>query len=131
VKIFRNVLLFVDYIKFDPQSFNCYIFYFFYFDPYNLIWFDFEFESLFFLLLFAFLLLFFLIEFFYLLNLVFILLIAIYFIWNNLENCIFLISSSFNFFIYQIWYSLFWFLFILFKIIYEIIVFSISPPQLF
>jgi hypothetical protein len=49
-------------------------------------------------LLFAFLVS--LIEFFYLSNLVLIILIVIYFIWNNLWNCIFfLISSSFNFFI--------------------------------
>jgi len=25
---FENVMLFVDYIKFDPQTFDCYIFYF-------------------------------------------------------------------------------------------------------
>jgi hypothetical protein len=25
---FRNVILFVDYIKFDPQTFNCYIYIF-------------------------------------------------------------------------------------------------------
>jgi hypothetical protein len=26
VKKFRNIMLFVDYIKFDPQTFDCYIF---------------------------------------------------------------------------------------------------------
>ena len=38
---FRNIILFADYIKFDPQNFNCYIYcfeyLFFNFIPYNLI----------------------------------------------------------------------------------------------
>jgi hypothetical protein len=40
---FRNIILFVDYIKFSPQTFDCYIYifcfeyFFFNFIPYNLI----------------------------------------------------------------------------------------------
>jgi len=39
---FKNVILFVDYIKFSPQTFDCYIYiyigyFFFNFIPYNLI----------------------------------------------------------------------------------------------
>ena len=48
---FRNVILFTDYIKFGPHSFNYYLFYF--------------------------------------LDLIFIILIIIYFIWDNLWNYIF------------------------------------------
>jgi hypothetical protein len=60
---FRNVLLFVYYIKFDPQSFNCYIFCFesFFFLQYHplefhLIWLLYQLWFSFFWLLFAFLL---------------------------------------------------------------------------
>jgi hypothetical protein len=28
---FRNIILFIDFIKFGPQTFDCYIFYFEYF----------------------------------------------------------------------------------------------------
>jgi len=52
---FRNIILFTDYIKFGPHFYNCYLLF-----PYN-----------------------FLIEIFYLSNLVPILLIVTYFIWNN------------------------------------------------
>ena len=41
MKNFENVILFADYIKFDPQTFDCYIYFvlniFFNFIPYNLI----------------------------------------------------------------------------------------------
>jgi hypothetical protein len=41
MKNFGNVILFADYIKFDPQTFDCYIYFvlniFFNFIPYNLI----------------------------------------------------------------------------------------------
>jgi hypothetical protein len=67
---------------------------------FNLIWFLYQLWSLFLWLLFAFLLSFFLIKIFYLSDLVLILLIVIYFIWNNLWYCnYFFISSSFYFFI--------------------------------
>jgi len=74
------------YINFGPYFYNCYLPF-----PYN-----------------------FLIEIFYLSNLIFILLIVTYFIWNNLWNVNY---YYFNFFIFQ---------FFLFEIIYEIIFFSIS-----
>jgi len=61
------------YINFVPYFYNYYLFF-----PYH-----------------------FLIEFFYLSNLVLILFIVIYFIWNNLWNCIF-----FNFIIFQLFYLL-------------------------
>jgi len=36
-EIFRNIILFANYIKFDPQTFDCYIFYFeFFFQFYPL-----------------------------------------------------------------------------------------------
>jgi hypothetical protein len=62
------------YINFGPYFYNCYLLF-----PYH-----------------------FLIEIFYLSNLVLILLIVTYFIWNNLWNVnyYYLISSSFNFFIF-------------------------------
>ena len=37
---FRNIMLFVDYIKFDPQTFDCYIFYFEYFFQFCLLEFN-------------------------------------------------------------------------------------------
>jgi len=61
-KKFRNVMLFADYIKFDPQTFDCYIFcfesFFFQFHPleFDLIWFLYQLWSSFLWLLFAFLL---------------------------------------------------------------------------
>ena len=99
---FRNVILFIDYIKFDPQTFDCYIYIFFFF----LIFF-FQFHPLTFnfyinfgpyfyncYLLFPY---HFLIEIFYLSNLVLVLLIVTYFIWNNLWNVYY---YYFNFFIF-------------------------------
>ena len=59
--------------------------------------------------------------------------ITICFIWNNLSNWnLFLISSSFSFFIYQIWSLLFWLLFVLFEIIFKIdFIFLQLHPLLF
>ena len=87
------------YINFGPYFYNCYLLF-----PYH-----------------------FLINFFYPSNLVLILLIVTYFIWNNLWNVnyYYFNSSSLNFFIFWIWSLWFWLLFILFEIIYEIF-FSIS-----
>jgi len=96
----RNVILFADYIKFSPQTFDCYI--------YILFWiFIFQFHPLEFnfyvnfsphfyncYLIFTY---YFLIKIFYLSNLVLILLIVTYFIWNNLWNVYY---YYFNFFIF-------------------------------
>jgi len=88
---FRIVILFADYIKFDPQTFDCYIYILFWififqlhplkfnfyinFGPhfYNCYFFSYHF----------------LIKIFNLSNLVLILLIVTYFIWDNLWNYIF------------------------------------------
>jgi hypothetical protein len=86
---FRNVILFANYIKFSPQTFDCYIYIFFFF------WiFVFQFHPLEFnfyinfnLYFYNYYLLFpyhFLIEIFYLSNLILIFFIVTYFIWNNL-----------------------------------------------
>jgi hypothetical protein len=99
---FRNVILFVDYIKFDPQTFNCYIYIYILFwifvFQFHLLEFNFyiNFDRHFYncYLLFSY---HFLIEIFYLSNLILILLIVTYFIWNHLwnVNCYY-----FNFFIF-------------------------------
>ena len=91
---FRNVLLYADYIKFDPQTFNCYIFCFDFFLSISTlrIWFNLIFISI----------------------LVFIFIIVI---------CFSLIIFNWNFFIYQIWSSFFWLLFTLFEIIFKIVIF--------
>jgi len=79
---FRNAIIFADYIKFDPQTFNCYIYFvlniFFQFHPLEFN-FYFYFGPYFYncYLLFPY---HFLIEIFYLSNLVLILLIVTYFI---------------------------------------------------
>jgi hypothetical protein len=105
---FRNVILFADYIKFDPQNFDCYIYIYIFF------WiFIFQFHPLEFnfyinfgpyfyncYLIFPY---HFLIEIFYPSNLVLILLIVTYFIWNNLWNVNY---YYFNFFIFQFFYFL-------------------------
>jgi len=100
---FKNVILFVDYIKFSPQTFDCYIyiyilFWIFFFQFYPLE-FNFSINSgpYFYncYLLFPY---HFLIEIFYLSNLVLILLIVAYFIWNNLWNVNY--YYYFNFFIF-------------------------------
>ena len=75
---FRNVILFVDHIKFNPQTFDCYIYFIFQFHP---LAFNFyiNFGPYFYncYLLFPY---HFLIEIFYLSNLILILLIVTYFI---------------------------------------------------
>jgi len=81
---FRNIILFADYIKFDPQTFDCYIYIYFvlniFFQFYPLkfnfyINFGYYFYNCY--LIFPY---YFLIEIFYLSNLVLILLIVTYFI---------------------------------------------------
>jgi len=87
VKKIINVILFVDYIKFDPQTFNWYIyilFWIFFFQFHHLkfnfyINFDPRFYNCYLFFPYHFL-----IEIFYLSNLALILLIVTYFIWNNL-----------------------------------------------
>jgi hypothetical protein len=79
---FKNVILFVDYIKFGPQTFDCYI-YFVLNIFFSISSLKFNFYINFGLYFYNCYLLFpyhFLIEIFYLLNLVFILLIVTYFI---------------------------------------------------
>jgi hypothetical protein len=100
---FRNIILFADYIKFDLKLliaiyiyiFFCFEYIFFNFITKNLIFFI-NFGPYFynFYLLFPY---HFLIEIFFLSNLVLILLIVTYFIWNNLWNVNY---YYFNFFIY-------------------------------
>jgi len=103
VKKFRNVILFVDYIKFDPQIFDCYIYLFwtfifqFHFLKFNFyINFGPHFYNCYLLFPYHFF-----IEMFYLSNLVLILLIVTYFfeIIYEMLIIIILISSSFNFFL--------------------------------
>jgi len=108
---FRNIILFADYIKFGPQTFDCYIYIyiyiyfvlniFFQFHPLELnfyINFDPHFYNCYLLFPYHFL-----IEIFYLSNLILIILIVIYFIWNNLWNDNY---YYFNFFIFQFFYLL-------------------------
>jgi hypothetical protein len=91
-KKIRNIILFADYIKFDPQTFDLYIFclnIFFLISSLK-IWFNLIFILtlvFIFIIIIYFFLIICLIETFYLLNLVLILLIVTYFIWNNLWNC--------------------------------------------
>jgi hypothetical protein len=92
-KKLKSILLFVNYIKFGPQSFDSYIFcfkslfYYFFLQfhllEFDLIWFLYQFGPHSFDCYFFSLILF-LIDIFYLSNLVHILFIIIYFIWNNL-----------------------------------------------
>ena len=94
--------LFVDYIKFDPQTFDCYIYFVLniYFSISSLkILFLILTLVLIFIIAICFFLIIFFIEIFYLSNLVLILLIVTYFIWINLWMLIIiiLISSSFIF----------------------------------
>jgi hypothetical protein len=91
----KNIILFANYNKFGPQTFDCYIFcfeFFFQFHPleFDLIWFDLIFILtlvLIFMIVICFSLIIFLIKIFCISNLVLILLIVNYFIWNNLWNC--------------------------------------------
>jgi len=103
---FRNVILFADYIKFGPQTFDCYIcilFWIFIFQ-FHILKFNFyiNFGPYFYncYLLFPY---HFFIEIFYLSNLVLILLIVTCFIWNNLWNVNY---YYFNFFIFYFFYFL-------------------------
>jgi len=96
---FRNIMLFTYYIKFDLQSFDCYIFCFeFFFSISSLIiWFNFIFIStlvFIFMIVIYFSLIIFLIEILYLLDL-----ILIFFFFYLFEIIIFLILLFFNFFI--------------------------------
>jgi len=98
---FRNVILFADYIKFDPQTFDCYIYilfwiFFFQFHPLEFNFYI-NFGSHFYNCYFFFSY-YFLIEIFYLSNLILFLLIVTYFIWNNLWNVNY--YYYFNFFIF-------------------------------
>jgi hypothetical protein len=77
---FRNIILFADYIKFGPQTFDCYIYIFFFLQFHRLefnfyINFGLHFYNCYFLFLYHFL-----IEIFYLSNFVIILFIVTYFI---------------------------------------------------
>ena len=103
---FRNVILFADYIKFGSQTFDCYM--------YILFWiFVFQFHPLefnfyinfdpYFYNCYLFFPYYFLIAIFYLSNLVLILLIVTYFIWNNLWNVNY---YYFNIFIFHLFYFL-------------------------
>jgi hypothetical protein len=102
---FRNIILFADYIKFGSQTFNCYIYIYIYilfwififqFHPLEFnFYINFGFHFYNYYLLFSY---YFLIEIFYLSNLVMILLIITYFIWNNLWNVNY--YYYFNFFIF-------------------------------
>ena len=99
-KKFRNVILFADYIKFSPQTFDCYIYILFWIFVFQFHPLEFNFYINFGPYFYNCYLLFpyhFLIEIFYLSNLVLILLIVIYFIWNNLWNVNY---YYFNFFIF-------------------------------
>jgi hypothetical protein len=96
---FKNIILFTDYIKFGPQTFDCYIYLFWiFFFQFHLLKFNFyiNFAPHFYnyYLLFPY---HFFIEIFYLSNLVLILLFVTYFIWNNLWNVNY---YYFNFFIF-------------------------------
>jgi hypothetical protein len=106
---FWNIILFADYIKFDPQTFDCYIFYFksFFFLILSLrIWFNLIFILplvFIFMIVICFFLIIFLIKIFYLSNSVLILFIVTYFILNNLWNYNY---YYFNFIIFQFFYLL-------------------------
>jgi hypothetical protein len=102
---FRNIILFADYNKFGPQTYNYYIFCFesfFLISPLK-IWFNLIFILtlvLIFMIIICFSLIIFLIEIFYLSNLVLILwlLLILFEIIYEIVIIIILISSSFNFF---------------------------------
>jgi hypothetical protein len=86
---FRNVILFSDYIKFGHQTFDCYIYILFWIFVFQFYPLEFNFYINFGPYFYNCYLLFsyhFLLEIFYLSNLILILLIVTYFIWNNLWN---------------------------------------------
>jgi hypothetical protein len=97
---FKNIILFTDYIKFGPQTFDCYIYILFwiFIFQFHLLKFNFyiNFDPHFYncYLFFPY---HFFIEIFYLSSLVLILLIVTYFFWNNLWNVNY---YYFNFFIF-------------------------------
>jgi hypothetical protein len=81
--VFRNVILFADYIKFDPQTFDCYIYILFWIFVFQFHPLEFNFYINFgppFYNCYLLFLYHFLIEIFNLSNLILILLIVIYFI---------------------------------------------------
>jgi hypothetical protein len=103
---FRNIKLFADYIKFDPQTFDCYIYILFWIFIFQFYPLEFNFYINFGPHFYNCYLLFpyhFLIEIFNLSNSVLILLIVTYFIWNNLWNVNY---YYFNLFIFQFFYFL-------------------------
>jgi len=98
---FRNVILFTDYII-GPQTFDCYIYLFWIFIfQFHLLKFNFyinlipHFYNCYLLFPYHFF-----IEIFYLSNLVLILLIVTYFIWNNLWNVNYYYFNFFIFFLF-------------------------------
>jgi len=101
---FKNVILFADCIKFGSQTFDCYILFWIFIFQFHLLKFNFyiNFDPHFYncYLFFPY---HFFIEIFYLSNLILILLIVTYFIWNNLWNVNY---YYFNFFIFCIFYFL-------------------------
>jgi hypothetical protein len=114
--IISNLLLFINYIKFDHQFFYCYIFYlesffiyFFNFIPYNLIFISTLIHIFFIVFYFS---LIFLIKIFYLsdLSIFFWLLFILFEIIYEIGSS-FTISSTFNFCIGQIWSLFFYYLF--------------------
>ena len=113
---FKNIILFIDYIKFYNQTFDCCIYFVFdiYFSIYLL---KFNFYINFGLYFYNCYLSFpyhFSIEIFYLWNLILILLIVTYFIWNNLWNVNY---YYFNLFIFHFFLHL---IFIILIIVYFI-----------
>jgi hypothetical protein len=102
---FRNVILFVDYIKFNPQTFIAiYILFWIFIFQIHPVEFNFYINfGPYFYNCYLFFPYHFLIEIFYLSNLVLILLIITYFIWNYLWNVNY---YYFNFFIFQFFYFL-------------------------
>jgi len=97
----KNAILFADYIKFGPQTFDCYIYFVF---QSHLLEFNFYINfGLHFYNCYSFFSYYFLIKIFYISNLILILLIVTYFIWNNLWNVNY---YYFNFFIFSSFYFL-------------------------
>ena len=103
---FRNIILFVNYIKFGYQTFDCYIYILFwiFIFQFHLLKFNFYFNfGPHFYNCYLFFPCHFFIEIFYVSNLVLILLIVTYFIWSNLWNVNY---YYFNFFIFYFFYFL-------------------------
>jgi hypothetical protein len=103
---FRNIILFIDYIKFGTQTFDCYIYILFwiFIFQFHLLKFNFYINSgSHFYNCYLFFPYYFFIGIFYVSNLVLILLIVTYFIWNNLLNVNY---YYFNFFIFHFFLDL-------------------------